>query len=72
MQLLPVISQYLTNSKLSKDKSHKTLLLLQDVSYGIKVSMLPLSGLLKCVSDENLLITILVIYLHLLNLQIAF
>ncbi|KAB7504020.1 Protein CIP2A [Armadillidium nasatum] len=37
MQLLPVISQYLTNSKLSKDKSHKTLLLLQDLSYGIKI-----------------------------------
>ncbi|ROT74062.1 putative protein CIP2A isoform X1 [Penaeus vannamei] len=38
IKLMPILSEYLISSKLSKDKAGKTLQLLQEISYRIKIS----------------------------------
>ncbi|XP_063585291.1 protein CIP2A homolog L-like [Penaeus indicus] len=38
IKLVPILSEYLISSKLSKDKAGKTLQLLQEISYRIKIS----------------------------------
>nr|XP_027232880.1 uncharacterized protein LOC113824333 isoform X1 [Penaeus vannamei] len=37
IKVVPILSEYLISSKLSKDKAGKTLQLLQEISYGIKL-----------------------------------